>query len=209
MAFSVFGTKPIGAIYLGDLPYVVRFNCAGSGGGLFIGGSEPENRRTSAKESVEISVIKASRYFGDLGQTKSEFWLQLWFVPAPSCAALPKNQVCVSYLKKQSVNNLFSTVAEAMDSGEPTAGIFVANFERQQGALGVYYAIRFDWRERQGEVELLQLEQIEAFMAGDPRLLDHSGTRGMVRIDNLTTEEVELLTESAYQQAQQKLLAGG
>lgn len=209
MTLSVFGKKPVGSIYLGDLPYAVRWNCAGSGGGLFIGGSEPDNRRTAAKEPVEISIIKASRYFGDLGQTKNEFWLQLWFVPAPSCKALPTNQVCVSYLKKQSVNNLFSTVAEAMDSGEPAAGIFTAHFERQQGALGVYYAIRFDWRERQGEAELQQLDQIEAFMASDPRLLDHSGTRGMVRIDNLTTEEVEQLAESAQQQQPRQLAAGG
>ena len=200
-SLSVFGTKPANSIYCGAIPYAVRWNCAGAGGGLFVGGFDADHRRTSPKEPVEISIIKASRYFGTLGQTVNELWLQLFFVPAPTCTALPRNQVCVSYLKKQSVNNLMHAVAEAMDSGEPAAGIFTAQFEKQQGQLGQYFTIRFAWRERQTEEELLQLELIEGFMTDQPQLLDLTGTRDMVCIDGWrATDIVALIEERSHAQ---------
>jgi hypothetical protein len=199
MSFSVFGTKPANSIYLGDIPYAVRWNC--KDGGLFIGGYEDEFRRTKTKETVEISIIKASKYFGTLGKTMNELWLQLFFVPGPGCLTLPKNQVCVSYIKKQSVNNLMACVSEAMESGEPAQGIFTGSFLKQAGDKGPYYTIGFSWRERQTDEEKQQLEMIEAFMALHPPLFDLTGTRDMACIDRLSTEEIQELVESAKAQA--------
>lgn len=152
------------------------------------------------KETVDISIIKASKYFGTLGKTENELWLQLFFVPGSSCLSLPKNQVCVSYIKKQSVNNLMATVSEAMESGEPAAGIFTGSFLKQAGDKGPYYTIGFGWRERKTEEEHLQLEMIEAFMAGNPPLFDLAGTRDMICIDRLSGEEIQVLAESAKAQ---------
>lgn len=199
MTFSVFGTKPQNSIYLGDIPYAVRWNC--KDGGLFIGGYEDDFRRTKAKDTVDISIIKASKYFGNLGKTENELWMQIFFVPGPSCTALPKNQVCVSYIKKQSIGNLMATVSEAMESGEPAAGIFTGSFLKQSGDKGVYYTIGFNWRQREKPEEKEQLQMIEAFMAGNPPLMDLTGTRDMICIDRLAGEEIQQLVESARVQA--------
>lgn len=195
MSFSVFGRKPKDSIYLADLPYAVRWNC--KSGGLFVGGFEDENRRTKTRDTIDISILKASKYFGSLGTTTGELWLQLFFVPGPGCTALPSNQVCVSYIKKQSVNNLMATVSEAMESGEPAAGIFTGSFLKQAGANGTYYTVGFGWRERTTDEEKRQLEMIEAFMAGTPTLIDLSGTRDMTAIDLLGAEQIQALVESA------------
>lgn len=195
MTISVFGTKPQDSIYLADLPYAVRWNC--KSGGLFIGGYEEDNRRTKTKEAIDISIIKASKFFGNLGNTSAELWLQIFFVPGPNCIALPKNQVCVSYIKKQSINNLMSTVSEAMESGEPARGIFTGSFLKQSGNNGVYYTVGFSWRDRSGDDELKQLDMIDAFLSGNPTLIDLSGTRDMVCIDRLSGSEIQHLVESA------------
>lgn len=199
MAFSVFGTKPSDSIYLADLPYAVRWNC--KSGGLFIGGYEEDNRRTKTKENIDISIIKASKFFGNLGNTNAELWLQIFFVPVPSVTALPKNQVCVSYIKKQSINNLMATVAEAMESGEPAAGIFTGSFQKQSGNNGVYYTVGFTWRQRESAEEKKQLEMIDAFLTGSPTLIDLSGTRDMACIDGLSGSEIQQLVESAKTRA--------
>lgn len=195
MTISVFGQKPQDSIYLADLPYAVRWNC--KSGGLFIGGYEEDNRRTKTKEPIDISIIKASKFFGNLGNTAAELWLQIFFVPGPSVSTLPKNQVCVSYIKKQSINNLMACVSEAMESGEPAAGIFTGSFQKQSGNNGVYYTVGFTWRQRESAEEKKQLEMIEAFLAGNPALIDLSGTRDMVCIDELSGSEIQQLVESA------------
>lgn len=199
MTFSVFGKKPQDSIYLADLPYAVRWNC--KDGGLFVGGFDDDSRKSKTKESIDISIIKVSKFFGSLGNTVNELWFQLFYVPGPSVTALPKNQVCVSYIKKQSINNLMATVSEAMESGEPAAGIFTGSFLKQSGNNGVYYTIGFSWRERKGEAELKQLDQIDAFMSSNPALIDLSGTRDMVCIDGLSGLEIAQIVESARMKA--------
>lgn len=86
MAFSIFGSKPANAIFLGDQPYAVRNDC--QVGQWKVGDDDLRGNR------IEISIIKVARYFGNLGKTQNAFWLQLWFVPAPDCKTLPKNTVC-------------------------------------------------------------------------------------------------------------------
>lgn len=199
MVLSVFGTKPVDAIYLSTIPYAVRWNC--KDGGLFIGGYEDDYRRSKSKDKVDISIIKASRYFGSLGKTTNEVWLQMFFVPGPGCLVLPRNEVCVSYIKKQSVNNLMGTVSEAMDSGEPAEGLFTGYFQKQSGVLGTYYTIGFNWRKRETEEEIAQLAMIEAFMAGKPNLMDLNGTRDMTCIDRLSGEQIQELVDAAKAKA--------
>lgn len=91
-----------------------------------------------------------------------------------------------------------------MDAGEPGLGIFGGSFTKHSNELGQYYSVRWDWRERNGEAELQQLEHIEAFLQSEPRLIDLVGARQMVAVDRLSQDELELLIESAH--AAQKLL---
>jgi hypothetical protein len=194
--FVVFGTRPDKAIYLPDVPFSVRFNCKDGGGGLFIGGSDPQHRRTNPEDKVDINIIKVSKWFGSLGKTQNVLWIQFFFIPAPGVAPeiLPKNTVCVGYLKKQSIANLFNTVQTAMNSGEPALGIFSLGFNKESGAAGSYYTVSFNWRSRQTDEELQQLELIKAFMESyRERLVDLEGTRELVCVDGWSAEQIQAL----------------
>lgn len=79
--FSVFGTRPANSIYLPDIPYSVRLNC--KDGGLFIGGFEAQHRKTNPDQKIDISIVKVSKFYGNLGKTENTFWIQLFFIPAP------------------------------------------------------------------------------------------------------------------------------
>lgn len=190
--FSVFGTRPDNAIYLPDVPYSVRLNC--KDGGLFVGGSEAQHRKTNPDQKIEIGIIKASKFFGTLGKTKNVLWIQLFYIAAPNVPPeiLPKNTVCCSYIKKQSIAHLFNKVQEAMDRGDPGLGIFSLGFNREVGEQGTYYTVSFDWRERQSEEEKQQLDLIAGFMSGcGDRLTDLEGVREMTCVDGWTTQQLQ------------------
>jgi hypothetical protein len=193
--FSVFGTRPDNAICLPDIPYSVRLNC--KDGGLFIGGYEAQHRKTNPDQKIEISIVKVSKYFGTLGKTENILWLQLFFIAAPSVDSkiLPKNTVCCSYIKKQSIAHLFNKVQEVMEIGDPGMGIFTLGFNREVGENGVYYSVTFDWRERESEEEKQQLNLIAAFMStcGD-QLIDLEGIREMVSVEGWTAQQLQTIT---------------
>lgn len=192
--FSVFGTRPDNAICLPDIPYSVRLNC--KDGGLFIGGYEAQHRKTNPDQKVDISIIKASKHFGTLGKTENVLWIQLFYIAAPSVPLeiLPKNTVCVSYIKKQSIAHLFNRVQEAMNHGDPGFGIFSLGFNREVGEKGTYYTVTFDWRQRESSEEKQQLDLIAAFMSacGD-QLIDLEGTRDLTCVDGWTAQQLQAL----------------
>ena len=193
--FSVFGTRPTDSIYLPDIPYSVRLNC--KDGGLFIGGFEAQHRKTNPDQKIDISIIKVSKFFGTLGKTENVLWIQLFFVPAPNVdsSILPKNTVCCSYIKKQSIAHLFNKVQEVMEHGDPGMGIFPLGFNREVGENGVYYTVSFDWRERESEAEIQQLDLIAAFMSAyKEQLIDLEGTRDLTCVDGWTAQQLQALT---------------
>ncbi|MBE9170869.1 hypothetical protein IQ238_26270 [Pleurocapsales cyanobacterium LEGE 06147] len=198
--FSVFGTRPDNAICLPDVPYSVRLNC--KDGGLFVGGSEAQHRKTNPDQKVDISIIKVSKFFGTLGKTENMLWIQLFFVPAPNVDSkiLPKNTVCVSYIKKQSIAHLFNKVQEVMEYGDPGLGIFTLGFNREIGEKGTYYTVTFDWRERQSEEEKQQLDLIAAFMStcGD-QLVDLEGICALTCVDGWTAQQLQALTAQSQE----------
>lgn len=187
---NVFGTKPANAIYLPDAPYAVRFNC--QAGQLAV--SETEFLGTEA----EISVIKVSRYFGSLGRTRNVAWMQLFYVPAPGCKALPANTVCVSYIKTRSLSALQQTVTRLVGEGvNPAEGIFGVSFQRHSNGDRNYASVKFDWRERKGKPEIDQLKQIADFVESRPQLLDLDGTREMMCVDGLPSLLVQQMVDTA------------
>jgi hypothetical protein len=188
-ALTVFGTKPQDAIFLPPQPFAVRLNCQTGQVAL----TEDEFLGTS----LEISIIKVARYFGDLGKTKQTEWLQIFFVPAPTCKILPANTVCVSYIKTRSLSQFAQTITRLMENGEPAEGIFVLSFLSHTNDRGQpYKSVKFDWRERKTTVEKKQLELIAAFMQTKPTLADTNGTREMVCIDALSVTDVQQMMTS-------------
>ncbi|WP_229641502.1 hypothetical protein [Waterburya agarophytonicola] len=193
--FSVFGTRPENTIFLPDVPYSVRLNC--KDGGLFVGGNEAQHRKSNPDEKIDISIVKVSKFFGTLGKTENVLWIQLFFVAAPGVDSqiLPKNTVCCSYIKKQSIAHLFNKVQEVMEHGDPGMGIFTLGFNREAGENGVYYTIDFDWRERETEQEKQQLELIATFMSAySGQLIDLEGTRDMTCVDGWTAQQLQGIT---------------
>ena len=196
--FSVFGTRPDGAICLPDIPYSVRMNC--KEGGLFVGGNEAQHRKSNPDQKVDISIVKVSKFFGTLGKTENVLWLQLFYVPVDD-NILPKNTICVSYIKKQSIAHLFNKVQEAMNLGDPGMGIFILGFNKEIGEKGTYYTVTFDWRERTTEAEKQQLEAIVVFMQSyGNQLIDLEGTRSLICVDGWSAEELQSLQQGISQQ---------
>ncbi len=194
-SFSVFGTRPDNAICLPDVPYSVRLNCKDAG--LFVGGNEAQHRKSNPDQKIDISIIKVSKFFGTLGKTENVLWIQLFFVAAPGVDSkiLPKNTVCCSYIKKQSIAHLFNKVQEVMEHGDPGMGIFTIGFNREVGENGVYYTVSFDWRERESEEEIKQLDLIAAFMSAyKEQLIDIEGTRDLTCVDGYTAQQLQALT---------------
>lgn len=198
--FSVFGTRPTDAICLPDVPYAVRLNC--QHGGIFVGGNKDIHKKSKSSEKIDISIIKVSKFFGSLGKTKNVLWIQLFFVPCPNVnpAILPKNTVCCTYIKKQSIAHLFNKVQEVMEHGDPGMGIFTLGFNEEQGENGAYYTISFDWKERESEEEIKQLDLIAAFLSTyQEQLIDLEGTRDMTCVDGLKAQELQALTAQHQQ----------
>ncbi len=198
--FSVFGTRPDNAICLPDVPYSVRLNC--KDGGLFVGGNEAQHRKTNPDQEIDISIIKVSKFFGTLGKTENVLWLQLFFVPSVNVdsSILPKNTICCSYIKKQSIAHLFNKVQEVMEYGEPGMGIFTLGFNKEVGEKGTYYTVSFDWRERESEEEKEQLDLIAAFMSAyKDQLIDLEGTRDLTCVDGWTAQQLQALTTQRQQ----------
>lgn len=198
MKLEVFGEQPEDAIYLPEIPYSVRLNC--KNGGLFVGGNEPENRRSNPSDSIDISILKVSKWFGSLGLAENVLWVQLFYVAGPSVPSqiLPPGVVCVSYIKKQSIAALFNKALEVKaQHGEPAKGIFSLRFVKEQGAKGTYYSIGFDWRPRESNEEKDQLIKLGAFMQDfGTQLIDLDGSRAMQCIDGWPAQKVQELIES-------------
>lgn len=193
MTFTVFGTKPQDAIFNPQTPFAVRNDCQT--------GHWKVGDRDYRSDTLELSIIKTSRFFGSLGKTKATNWMQIWFVPSPHEPNLPKNTVCLTYIKTRSISQLSQTITELMDVGEPALGLFTASFEKHNGELGTYYSVQWDWRERETVEEQAQLDQIMAFMDSKPLLQDMAIADKLLCIDNLTPEEIQRLVESMYPQS--------
>lgn len=186
---QVFGTRPKNSIWLGDQPYAVRNDC--QAGRWKVGDDDFRGK------SLEISIIKVARFFGSLGKASNTFWLQVWFVPAPTCTTLPANTICITYLKTRSLSQFSQKIADLMANGEPAEGIFSGSFAKHSNDLGNYYSVQWDWRSRTTPEEIEQLQQIADFLQSDPLLVDPVATRGMVALEGLSAAEITQLIQSS------------
>lgn len=187
---NVFGIKPENAVFNPTTPFNVRFNCQMGQIAL----SETEFLGSEA----EISIVKVSRFFGTLGNTRNCEWFQVFYVATPGCKILPSNTVCCSYLKTRSIGAFNQTVTKLMGAGtNPAEGIFKLSFQKHQSGDRNYFSVKWDWRSRKGKPETDQLNMVAAFMDEQPQLLDLSGTRQMICVDNLPSILVQQMVDEA------------
>jgi len=189
---SVFGAKPEGAIVVPELPIAARNNCQS---GKWVIGDEEYGSK------LAMTILKFSKFFGNLGQTKNTLWGQIWFVA--EAGEMPHNVVMVTYIKGRSLSDFNRLVASIQARGvEPAEGVFIPEFVKHSGQKpdenGVlkpinYYSLKWDWAERTN----WEMVEQAAWVLEDPqnlsRLIDLEGTRKMICLDNLPPHEIACL----------------
>lgn len=190
--FSVFGSKPKEALLVPEIPIGIRNNC--QAGQWTIGDTDYGSK-------CSMTILKFSKFFGNLGQTKNTLWGQIWFVA--ESGELPRGVVMVTYIKSRSLGDFNRLVADVQARGvEPATGIFVPEFVKHSGQKpdenGIvkpinYYSLKWSWVER---TDWAVVEQAAAVLS-DPsnlsRMIDLEGTRNMVCLDNLPPQEIACL----------------
>lgn len=193
ISLSVLPTSKANAIncYGGGLP--IRVNCQT--------GNFTNSKQEPLGNKMSVNIIKATRFFGDLGMTKGVEWLQLFYIPTHDCKFIPKNTVCYSYIKTQSLSyftELVTYVGNQTDE-DPAMGLFDLSFSRVQGNYGTYYVLDSQWRKRQTDEEFEQLIKVHHFLQHEPQLEDWRGTAEMVRVEELSEEEYRRLIAQALE----------
>ena len=183
---SVFGIKPSNALLVPEIPLAVRNNC--QVGAWMIGD-------TSYGSKCSMTVLKFSKFFGDLGKTSQSLWAQLWFIA--ESGELPKGVVMVTYIKTQSLQDFNRLVISVQSKDiEPATGIFIPTFSKYVGNNGPYFALSWEWQEREDYATLEQAAAVLANPEARSNLYDMQGTSRMVCLDNHSREEIKALTES-------------
>ena len=198
--FSVFGTKEKNTILVPEMPIAVRNNCQS---GKWTIGDEEYGSKCS------MTILKFSKFFGSLGQTKNSLWGQIWFVA--ESGDLPTGVVMVTYIKSRSLSDFNRLVASIQSQGiEPATGIFIPEFSKhsgqkpdEQGVLKPinYYSLKWSWMERK---DWSMVEQAAAVLADNSnlaRMIDLEGTGQMVCLDHLSPHEIAGLI-AAYTQTE-------
>ena len=178
--FSVFGAKPNNSILVPEIAMAVRNNC--QTGQWVIGDTDYGSK-------CSMTIVKYSKFFGDLGKTSNALWAQIWFVA--ESGDLPKGVVMVTYLKTQSLKD-FNRLIISVQSREiePATGIFVPTFKKCSGDKGAYYALTWEWEERTDFAILDQAIAVRSDASNESRLIDWDGEKTMQCLDNLTPEEL-------------------
>jgi hypothetical protein len=162
-------------------PYNVRNNCQV--------GQWAKSENDFIGNSLDIAIIGTNEFYGKLGKATGN-WLQIWFVAGPDETKLPKNVVCVTYIKTRSIAKFGQTIIELMSNGEPATGIFTGSFDKHSNDYGNYASVKFDWRERTKD-EKAQLVLIANFLATDPILEDTGLPKTMVKVINSDYEAAQ------------------
>ncbi|BAQ65569.1 hypothetical protein [Geminocystis sp. NIES-3709] len=199
-SLSIFGTIDKEKINHFTPPYAVRNDCQI--------GQWKVGEDNLLGNNLEISIISTKNFYGNLGKTKQTSWLQVWFIASPKESRLPKNTICVTYLKTQSLSVLGQKVIEVMENKDPGLGIFQTSFSKHANDYGNYYSVNFQWRDRE-EDEIAQLHLIADFLKSSPILFDPNLPTTMIEVDaqgdpeslGEAKKQLKLLAEEAKEKA--------
>ena len=169
---KVFGKLATEKINFFKPPYNIRNNCQI--------GQWTKCEDDFIGNTLDIAIIGTSEFYGKLCQATGN-WLQIWFIAASGETKLPKNVVCVTYIKTRSLSSFWQTIIELMSNGEPATGIFSGSFQKHSNDYGIYSSVKFHWRERT-EDEKPQLVLIASFLATTPILEDTGLPKTMIKV---------------------------
>ncbi|WP_293149509.1 hypothetical protein [Okeania sp. SIO2C9] len=203
----VFGAKPKQALLVPEIPIAVRNNC--QSGQWVIGDTDYGSK-------ISMTIIKFSKFFGNLGQTINTLWGQIWFVA--ESGELPHGVLMVTYIKSRSLNDFNRLIASVQSQGvEPATGIFLPEFVKHSGQKpdenGVvkpinYYSLKWRWQERTDWSIIHQAAAVLSDETNLSRMIDLEGTRKMVCLDNLSAEETASLMVAHTNNNQNSSLLG-
>jgi hypothetical protein len=203
---SVFGAKPKTALLIPEIPIGVRNNC--QSGQWVIGDTDYGSK-------VSMTILKFSKFFGNLGQTINTLWGQLWFVA--ESGELPQGVLMVTYIKSRSLSDFNRLIASVQARGvEPATGIFIPEFVKHSGQKpdenGVvkpinYYSLKWRWQER---TDWSIINQAAAALSDEnnlSKMIDLEGTRKMVCLDSLSPNETANLMAAHTDSNNSKVLS--
>lgn len=189
---SVFGFKEENALVVPELPIRARNNC--QSGQWTLGDEDYGSKLT-------MTILKFSKFFGNLGQTKHTLFGQIWFIA--EAGELPHDVLLVTYIKSQSLRDFNRLVATVQARGiEPAEGLFVPSFVKHSGQkpdeMGVmkqinYYSLKWDWIERSNWDMIEKAAAVLADPQNQARMIDLEGTCEMICLDNLPPNEIASL----------------
>ena len=186
---TVFGTPAKDSILVPNLAIGLRNNCQG---GLWTLGESPVGNE------LHCSILKFSKYFGDLGNTNNTLWGQIWIVAeSGSSSDIPNNCIMVSYIKTRSLSD-FNRIIVQLQSKEinPAFGVFCPKYIKHSkglpdGTTANYFSLEWNWRERTQKDN--SLEKLSACLEHSDKLIDYEGTARMQCLDYLSATEIQTL----------------
>jgi hypothetical protein len=209
----VFGFKEENKLVVPDIPIHTRNNCQA---GKWTMGDEDYGSK------VTMTILKFSKFFGSLGQTKHTLWGQIWFIA--ESGELPHEVLLVTYVKGRSLSDFNRLVATVQARGiEPAEGLFIPSFIKHSGnksdEMGVikqinYYSLKWDWLERSNWDMIEKAAAVLANSQNQARMIDLDGTREMICLDELPPHQIANLMAAHLENSSQtnepnvKLLVG-
>jgi hypothetical protein len=124
-----------GMLFLPMPTYSIRNNCQT---GLWM----KSDGETIIGNELEFCLVHCQMMYGDLGKTKSAYWVQVWAI---SEQIMNGKVIFCTYLKGRSLNLLGNAVLEAsMDNQDLVNILFRSKFIRQNNEYGSHYIIGFE-----------------------------------------------------------------
>ena len=186
---TVFGTPAIDSIIIPDFALGLRNNCQN---GQWALGDDPVGNK------CQFSILKFSKFFGDLGATTKTLWGQIWLVvESGSSEDIPDNVVFVTYIKTRSLGSFNQLIVKLQSKGiNPATRVFCPKYIKHakglpDGSTANYYSLEWHWRERTDEDNTI--EKLSDCLLHADSFVDPTGTANMICLDGLGAGEIQAI----------------
>jgi len=181
-------------------PYSIRNDCRGGIGQWKVGSDELIGNK------LDVAIIHFQKFYGNLGKTSGAEWLQVWFVGAPHEEKLPKNVVCMTYIKSIGLRNFHNKIFQMSDNPDADTLIFTLGFQKESNSKGDFYSVTITERPRT-EDEMPQVQLIADFLESNPKLVDSGLPPVMINLAEYDIEEARLMIQVQTEAETQRRLA--
>lgn len=141
--------------------------------------------------SLRMAIIGFKDYYGGFGIGKEEIWKQVFFIPAPNEKKLPKNTVCVTYVKTRSLDSFWNMMVRMIADQSILTSIVHAGFQQHKGASGTYYSVNWDSKPAESDEDKNFIKRVCDFIRTKPELMDLSLPPTMEKITGARSYLIE------------------